>query len=116
MEEYAKMKKGINNMTYILLLIICLTVSACENKYKAVSFGDKGMVIDTETGEVWVTEAYETPWGGNKIKLVPIGYPEKQSEYNFYTPNWSRSNDNLQWYEIIIRNYRLNKLNNELKE
>lgn len=96
-----------------IVLLLCILLPSCSDRYQAIGFSDKAMILDTQTGEVWATEVFDTGWV-KKLKLVPIRYPERQYDHCSYTPKDSRSNENLDFFERFIRKLKEEK-NKEIK-
>lgn len=78
-------------------------------RYKIASSGkNNAIVIDTYTGEAWITDKYEIPKAFSSeteeiTYLKPVGYCDQQKEAYKYTPDEKRNNRNTTWYIWLSR-------------
>lgn len=97
-----------------IILVLFFAFSSCErSNYQMVSIGNGNIaVIDTRTGEVWMSEANESIYTGKLTTptLRPREYSFMQCKEEgyadrkyIYTPEKSRNEQNSSWQEWFRR-------------
>ncbi|MBY0110021.1 MAG: hypothetical protein K2X90_02855 [Candidatus Babeliaceae bacterium] len=76
-----------------------------HSEYQVARYGqERAIVIDSHTGEAWVTEEYNYN-NQNNTTLVPVGYSGYQKDEWVYTPNDRRNNKNISWLRWLSRKF-----------
>lgn len=87
-----------------ITILALFALSGCNsNRYQVSSYqNDRAIVLDTTTGEAWVTNEYDRSQDlGDKQKatfLEPISYMHYQKEAWTYTPEEVRNCENAGWW------------------
>ena len=90
-------------------VLALFTLSGCNStKYQVSRYkNDQAIVLDTTTGEAWVTNEYDDSIIYGKTNLVtylkPVSYMYNQKDSWKYTPEETRNYKNAGWWVPIRR-------------
>jgi hypothetical protein len=80
-------------------------ISGENHRYQVANYSSsQTIVLDTKTGEAWISASKKYAYGGEIPVLRPIQYEGKQSEnkdYGVYTAEETRNKNNSSWWTFF---------------